>query len=67
MANEIITAIAILTGLGLLFAVILALAYKKLKVYEDPRIDKVEDMLPKANCGACGAPRLQSICRNGGG
>jgi len=56
MANEIITAIVILTGLGLLFAVILAIAYKKLKVYEDPRIDIVDGMLPKANCGACGVP-----------
>jgi len=56
MANDIIIAVAILTGLGLLFAVILAVAYKKLKVYEDPRIDVVDSMLPKANCGACGAP-----------
>jgi Na+-translocating ferredoxin:NAD+ oxidoreductase RNF subunit RnfB len=29
-------------------------ANKKLYVYEDPRIDEVEDLLPKANCGACG-------------
>jgi RnfABCDGE-type electron transport complex B subunit len=34
----------------------LVLANKKLYVYEDPRIDKVEDMLPHANCGACGYP-----------
>ncbi len=25
-------------------------------MYEDPRIDKVEEMLPHANCGACGYP-----------
>ncbi|HLG36330.1 MAG TPA: RnfABCDGE type electron transport complex subunit B [Bacteroidia bacterium] len=56
MANEIFTAVFILTGLGLLFAVVLAVAYKKLKVYEDPRIDIVDAMLPKANCGACGVP-----------
>ena len=31
-------------------------ASKKLYVYEDPRIDQVEDMLPHANCGACGFP-----------
>lgn len=61
MANEIIIAIAILTGLGLLFATILAISYKKLKVYEDPRIDKVEDMLPKANCGACGVPGCRAF------
>lgn len=56
MANDIIIAVSILTGLGLLFAVILAIAYKKLKVYEDPRIEAVDAMLPKANCGGCGVP-----------
>ena len=39
--------------LGLLLAAILAIANKRLFVYEDPRIDEVEDMLPHANCGAC--------------
>lgn len=34
----------------------LIVANKKLYVYEDPRIDTVEDMLPHANCGACGYP-----------
>ena len=35
---------------------LLVLANKKLYVEEDPRIDIVEDMLPLANCGACGVP-----------
>ena len=34
----------------------LTIANKKLYVYEDPRIDVVEGMLPHANCGACGYP-----------
>jgi RnfABCDGE-type electron transport complex B subunit len=34
----------------------LIIANKKLYVYEDPRIDQVEEMLPHANCGACGYP-----------
>jgi RnfABCDGE-type electron transport complex B subunit len=59
--TEIISALAILTGLGLLFATILAIAYKKLRVYEDPRIDKVEEMLPAANCGACGQPGCRAF------
>ena len=59
--NEIIIAIAILTGLGLLFSVILAVANIKLKVYEDPRIDKVEEFLPGANCGACGMPGCRAF------
>jgi len=53
---SILVAIAALGGLTLLLAVILVIANKKLYVYEDPRIDKVEDLLPHANCGACGYP-----------
>ncbi|MCA6074030.1 RnfABCDGE type electron transport complex subunit B [Fulvivirga sedimenti] len=45
-----------LGGLTLLLALMLILANKKLYVYEDPRIDRVEEMLPHANCGACGFP-----------
>ena len=53
---SIIIAIAALGGLTLLLAIMLVVANKKLYVYEDPRIDVVEDMLPHANCGACGYP-----------
>jgi Na+-translocating ferredoxin:NAD+ oxidoreductase RNF subunit RnfB len=52
----ILIALATLGGLTLLLAGMLVLANKKLYVYEDPRIDMVEDMLPHANCGACGKP-----------
>ncbi|MFQ5447130.1 MAG: RnfABCDGE type electron transport complex subunit B [Saprospiraceae bacterium] len=61
MANEIIIAVGILVGLGLVFATFIAIAYKKLKVYEDPRIDKVDEMLPHANCGACGQPGCRAF------
>ena len=37
-------------------AIVLAVANFKLKVFEDPRIDDVQDMLPNSNCGACGQP-----------
>ncbi len=53
---SILVAIAALGGLTLLLAVMLIVANRKLYVYEDPRIDTVEDMLPHANCGACGYP-----------
>ena len=52
----ILIALAALGGLTLILAAMLILANKKLYVYEDPRIDIVEDMLPHANCGACGYP-----------
>ncbi len=52
----ILTALATLGGLTFLLAAMLIIANRKLYVYEDPRIDKVEEMLPHANCGACGFP-----------
>lgn len=52
----IFIALLALGGLTLLLALMLIIANKKLYVYEDPRIDEVEGMLPHANCGACGYP-----------
>jgi Na+-translocating ferredoxin:NAD+ oxidoreductase RNF subunit RnfB len=51
---SIFTAVGFMAALGLLLATILILANRRLYVYEDPRIDQVEDLLPRANCGACG-------------
>lgn len=45
---------AIMGGIGGLLAIALVFADKKLFVYEDPRIEQVDAMLPHANCGACG-------------
>ena len=58
--NQVIGSVSILSGVGLVFAILIALAYWRLRVYEDPRIDAVTAMLPGANCGACGFPG----CRN---
>ena len=49
-------AVAILTGLALFFASVLAVSYRFLRVDEDPRIVTVEELLPASNCGACGEP-----------
>lgn len=48
-------AVAFMAAFGIILSLILVAANKKLFVYEDPRIDEVEEMLPHANCGACGA------------
>jgi Na+-translocating ferredoxin:NAD+ oxidoreductase subunit B len=56
MLNQLLGSIEILGGVGLVFAIIIALAYWKLRVWEDPRVDAVTSMLPGANCGACGFP-----------
>jgi electron transport complex protein RnfB len=54
--EQIATAIAVMTGLGLFFSGLLAVAYRFLRVEEDPRLEVVEGMLPGNNCGACGQP-----------
>lgn len=57
----ILTAVAILGGLGHTFGAFIAMAHAKLKVWEDPRIDAVTGLLPGANCGACGYPGCRSF------
>jgi len=51
-----LTAVGAIGGLTMVLASLLVLANRKLYVEEDPRIDAVEEMLPHANCGACGLP-----------
>lgn len=57
--NGLLLAPAIMTGIGLLLALLLALSARLLRVAEDPRVAAVEQLLPGSNCGACG----QAGCR----
>lgn len=57
----IIDAVLILGGVGLVFGVFIAIANKRLWVWEDARIDVVAQMLPSANCGACGLPGCRAF------
>ncbi|ABM60862.1 RnfABCDGE type electron transport complex subunit B [Halorhodospira halophila] len=52
--TQIALAGGVMASLGILLAAMLAVANRRLYVYEDPRIDEIEDLLPRANCGACG-------------
>ena len=51
---DIVIAIAILGGLGLVFGLVLAAASKVFYVETDPRLDQLNECLPGANCGGCG-------------
>ncbi|MDK2886491.1 MAG: H+/Na+-translocating ferredoxin:NAD+ oxidoreductase subunit [Thermosipho sp. (in: thermotogales)] len=42
--------------LGLGFGIFLAFSNEKFKVEADPRIEKIIEVLPGINCGACGYP-----------
>lgn len=54
--NTVLITIISLSLIGALAAVILYFVARKFKVFEDPRIDIVEGVLPGANCGGCGYP-----------
>ena len=51
---EVLIAVGILAGLGLIFGLVLAAASKLFYVETDPRLDALNDCLPGANCGGCG-------------
>ena len=52
--GEILIAVAILGGLGVVFGAVLAAASKVFYVETDPRLEKLNECLPGANCGGCG-------------
>lgn len=60
MDSLMLSSIVSLSAIGFVSASVLFVASKKFKVYEDPKIDLVEKLLPGANCGGCGF----AGCRN---
>ncbi len=59
--NVVLITIITLSALGVLAAIILYFVAQKFKVFEDPRIDQVEEVLPAANCGGCGFPGCRAF------
>ena len=59
--NTIIYSVLVLSGLGIIFGLGLAIASKILAVESDPRIEEIESLLPGANCGACGFPGCRGL------
>jgi electron transport complex protein RnfB len=51
---DVVIGTLIMVGVAGLIAFLLAVADKYLSVYVDPRIEKVTELLPGVNCGACG-------------
>jgi Na+-translocating ferredoxin:NAD+ oxidoreductase RNF subunit RnfB len=60
MSSVVLFTIICLTLIALIAAVILYFVAQKFKVFEDPRIDEIQEILPAANCGGCGF----AGCRN---
>jgi len=62
--DVLIYAVVSLGTVGIVSAVILYFVAQKFKVYEDPRIDEVEEALPSANCGGCGYAGCRAFAEN---
>ncbi|MCL2180026.1 MAG: RnfABCDGE type electron transport complex subunit B [Treponema sp.] len=56
MFESILYPIISVGGLALLFGVILGFSAKKFAVESDPKVDRIINVLPGANCGGCGYP-----------
>ena len=52
--QEILYSASVVGGIGLICGIILSLASRFFGVKEDPRIEDILNLLPGANCGACG-------------
>ena len=52
--NEMLMALLVVAGVGLLAGIVLVLASHFLRVKEDDRVANLRACLPGVNCGACG-------------
>ncbi len=61
ISDTILITIGSITTLGFIAASILYIVASRFKVYEDPKIDEVEEALPSTNCGGCGHPGCRAF------
>ena len=61
MGTLVIISVLAMVGLGALFAFVLSLADRRLRVEEDPRIEALLEVLPGANCAACGFASCRAL------
>ena len=52
--SALVYSLAVLGGMGLGAGILLAYASKKFAIKKDPRVEQIEKILPRINCGACG-------------
>ncbi len=61
MTPALMYTVFLLCSIGVFSAIILFFVAKKFHVVEDPLIDDIEALLPRANCGACGYPGCRAF------
>jgi Na+-translocating ferredoxin:NAD+ oxidoreductase RNF subunit RnfB len=64
MSQIILFTVVTLAAIGAISAIILYFVAQRFKVFEDPRIGQVEEVLPAANCGGCGFPGCHNFAEN---
>lgn len=61
MESVVARSIIALSAMAAVFGAVLAVASRIFAVKRDPRVERVLDALPGANCGACGFPGCQGL------
>jgi electron transport complex protein RnfB len=61
MQSVVAKSMIALTSMAAVFGAVLAFASRIFAVHRDPRVEHVLDLLPGANCGACGFPGCQGL------
>jgi len=59
--TTLVYAFGVMAAMGALFGILLGAAGKKFAVEVDPRVTRIRDVLPGANCGACGYPGCDGL------
>ena len=54
--TQVLIPVLLLGGLTLIFGAFLVFSAEKFKIKRDERIEKIQEVLPGIDCGACGAP-----------
>lgn len=61
MTDSIFNSVLLMTSLGIIAALVLFVVSKKFYVYENPLIAEIDNLLPAANCAACGSPGCKAF------
>ena len=64
MTSTFVFTVIMFSVLGVLLAAVLYFVAQKFKVFEDPRIDEVAELLPGANCGGCGCAGCRAFAES---
>ena len=59
--DQVLVPVLLLAGLTLIFGAFLVFSAEKFKIKKDERVEKIQEVLPGIDCGACGAPGCEAF------